>query len=325
MPRALDGNYVKEVFLLKGSNGVTFRISFSYPIAILELDTSKGMIYLHKYVAIYTVNVLKTPFRITHLSSVSITFFKGPITYRVPLQVRQDLPQEEKKPIAKITDLRLNGKNDYVEFMVETDENPDQNVEGKLQNNIDRVITYVCLTFGSGIIGSNVYRGWLWNEQEGNFYVWLKKATAPVSVEEAPLISSLNSIEKTVTSSSEIFSRFQLMSRFYCKQLEEDPGVEKFLWLWTILEIFPMKNTRDIKPISECLSYITRQSAGFIKDKLEIGKLYGLRCDLVHYGKFDMDVPKLAVITTKLGLIVWEILRYMVGLKYTGSLDGFLK
>ncbi len=104
----------------------------------------------------------------------------------------------------------------------------------------------------------------------------------------------------------------------------EKPGEGKFIWLWTILEIFPLKNRTNIKPISELLAAITGQQSQRVKEKLDIGRLYGHRCNLVHNGKLNIDIKEMGEVFRKLENIIYEILRKMSGLPYSGSLDIYL-
>jgi hypothetical protein len=50
-----------------------------------------------------------------------------------------------------------------------------------------------------------------------------------------------------------------------------------------------MRDTSNIRPIAEHLSRATGQSLAKIQDKLDIGRLYGARCSLVHDGKLPVQ------------------------------------
>lgn len=150
----------------------------------------------------------------------------------------------------------------------------------------------------------------------------------------------LNLAKANIMKNSDISARFSLMSKFFSKSLSYSMSEEKFLLLWTILEIYPMKSTSNIKPISECLSIILNLDADDVKEKLGIGKLYGLRSSLVHDGIFRVDMELIdeqydnendlrfyhhtSEILGKLESIVHEVLRYMCGLSYSGSLDEYI-
>jgi hypothetical protein len=130
------------------------------------------------------------------------------------------------------------------------------------------------------------------------------------------------------------------MARFFSKALTYNLGEEKFILLWTALEVFPMKNTTNIAPISICLGNILDRNPDWVKDQLGIVHLYGARCALVHHGQFQINeinsftrydpineqVYKYQESDTiaRLEYIVREIIRYMCGLPYSGSLDQYL-
>ena len=122
-----------------------------------------------------------------------------------------------------------------------------------------------------------------------------------------------------------IKNRFKLMSRFFSKALTEFNDEEKFLWLWTVLEIFPMENTSNIVPISKYLSAVLEKDEQLVKSKLEIGKIYKIRCDFVHEGKFDVADDVLAQYIEKLQLICITVLRKICGDSYNGELDKYFK
>ena len=129
------------------------------------------------------------------------------------------------------------------------------------------------------------------------------------------------------------------MARFLAKSLSYDISEEKFILLWTALEVYPMKNTTNIEPIVLFLSRILQRDITIVKSQLEIGKLYGVRCALVHDGSFNIDTETVNMAydksadryyehsqsrsVAKLEYIVREIMRNMCGLEYSGSLEPY--
>jgi len=107
--------------------------------------------------------------------------------------------------------------------------------------------------------------------------------------------------------------------------LAEPPSEEVFLFLWTILEIFPMRDTTDIRPIGEFLGHLTGRSASEVKAKLGIGRLFGMRSDLVHNGSLGIDDRELGPTIGRLEDICGTILQNLIGLPYGGNLDPYLE
>jgi hypothetical protein len=127
-----------------------------------------------------------------------------------------------------------------------------------------------------------------------------------------------------VTGDSEIDGRFTLMSKLFARALGMEPGEERFLWLWTVLEVFPMKNTSNIQPIGDYLSRVTGRPTAEIKEKLKIGQLFGARSSLVHDGKLPYEPRELGPVLRRLEGIDSAIIRSLGGLPYSGELEEFM-
>lgn len=115
-------------------------------------------------------------------------------------------------------------------------------------------------------------------------------------------------------------NRFNLMSNFYSRSLDYDPSPEKFFLLWTVLEIFPMKDTSNIGPLRDLVKLLTGGDKQ-IERNLDIGRLYGKRCEIVHDGKFYAATSSPDFV--KLEALVHEAIRSILGLPYGGLLDRF--
>jgi len=113
------------------------------------------------------------------------------------------------------------------------------------------------------------------------------------------------------------------MARFLAKAAAYAPSEEKFVMLWTILEIFPMKDTTDIAPISTELARITGRSPKATKEQLGIGRLFGARSDIVHNGTLPIPHSKLGEPIDRLEAICLCLMRDLAGLPYNGSLEKY--
>ena len=178
------------------------------------------------------------------------------------------------------------------------------------------------LIYNSSIFYDLVYRGWLITDDKAIMEAWVRSIEA-FRVDESMLLKGLNEIKKNIDSKDDISLRFDIIARFFSKELMYKPSEEKFILLWTILEIYPMKNTTNIKPISEEIAKIIARSQEIVKEKLAIGELYGYRCDLVHNGKFIIDIKEMGAVFTKLEEIILVILKNISGLPYNGILDKY--
>jgi hypothetical protein len=89
-----------------------------------------------------------------------------------------------------------------------------------------------------------------------------------------------------------------------------------------VLEVFPMKNTSDIRPISDYLARVTGRSALAVKEKLLLGRLFGARSDLAHNGKLPYARNELGGVLNLLEAIDLTVIRSLGGLPYAGELDA---
>ena len=275
-------------------------------------------------------------------SSTKIEFFHKPKVYQVPIQQAFKFPENEERTIVKTGELKLEDNQVYVEIMTQTTlTDPTQALE-LCERNIDNAITLIAALYGPYFLDSLVYRGWLIKGGWGILYSWVQPANRyKISIDGKTLFNSLSIARAKIDRDNDISNRFSLMSRFFVKSLSYSMGEEKFLLLWTILEIFPMKSTSNIRPVSEYLSMLLNIDARTVGERLEIGKLYGLRSALVHEGRFRVDMEVVegyydkdselghyrykSEVLGKLECIVHEILRHMCGLPYSGLLDEHIK
>lgn len=276
-----------------------------------------------KFLTVFKTNLIEgTPLKVIS-DPVKIEMLKGSRTYKVPFQQSSILPKGHKGLISRDARLELDPRSCHIVLTARAEEDNSNNARRICEDASDRIITSLSLIYKPEIFGDLIYRGWLLEEKTGVMEAWIKVSEL-VTLSEKVLSTELEDIIEKQSRDAEILNRFTLMSRFYSRVLNEKPSEEKFILLWTILEIFPMKNKTNIKPIAEYLALITGQQSETIKEKLNIGRLYGSRCNLVHNGKFDIELKDMGIVFTKFENIVYEILRGMIGLAYSGSLDQFL-
>jgi Apea-like HEPN len=294
------------------------------------------------FLAVYKTNFVGKGQARLVFDLTKIEFLFKSKTYLIPVQLAHKFPQKRGRVIVKAQELRLEDNQVYVEITTQTLLNDPNQALIECEKNIDSATTLLSTIYGPYFLDSLTYRGWLIKDDWGILYSWIQPADQDkLNISEKKLFATFSTAREKLSEDSDILRRFSMMAKFFVKSLSYNMSEEKFLLLWTILEIFPMKNTSNIRPISEYLSKITGIDTSIIKDKLEIGKLYGIRSSLVHDGVFRVDVEVLenhyddvskvghfhykSELLGKLENIVHEVLRSMCGLPYSGSLDKYLK
>lgn len=279
-----------------------------------------------KYAKIFKTNLNKgAPIKVIS-DPVAVEVFKESRVYTIPMSKASIYPSWKNAELMNDTSMVLNKdeENYYISIIARTKESNPVIAKRFCEYEIDKIIVMLSVIYTPDLFENLIYNGWLLENDKGIGDMWVKMVNM-IDVNGDNISKQFSSITKFQKEDPDLLKRFTLMSRFFYKSLLEKPGEEKFLWLWTIMEVYPMKDTTNIKPISELIANLTGHTSEYVKEKLSIGKLFGIRSNLVHNGYFDIDIKELGETITKLENIVTEILRYMCGYKYSGALDTYLK
>lgn len=253
---------------------------------------------------------------------VRVEFFEGPRSYEMFIRVCPPVFRLGKdNTIASIKTLQLAGDQFFIEFKARTED-----FDAKRQfceDQIDRVVAQLSVMLSPALFSFRLWEGWISDGKQLPSDFWLR-GEYEIKFEPEDLKKDMASFTKVLSADQDLNTRFTLMSKMFSRAQGIEPGEERFLWLWTVLEVFPMKGTSDIKPISEYLSKIVGIAQRDVKAKLGIGLLANARADLVHDGKLPYTREELAVIAMKLEHIDITVLRSLGGLPYAGHLDKYL-
>lgn len=124
--------------------------------------------------------------------------------------------------------------------------------------------------------------------------------------------------------------QYSKMAKLYAKAASMPISEEKFVKLWTILEIFPLETTPgqplELAKLYELLKTVVGISQNQINKKLKIhSEIYaGYRSEIVHTGSTGFSEIELKNTTEKLEAIVKLVMRHMLGLKYENDLADFI-
>ncbi len=292
------------------------------------------------FVAIFRTNFVADETASFVLHPVRVAVFKGIKIYKIPKQIAYRFPKNEERTVSVGEVLEL-PEGHYIEIKVRTKIEGVDEARSFCEAEVDRIISMLTSVFNIHLFDIPIYRGWLLDNDYGVIGGWTQIVDEPkFRVNSKDVEKTLLQMHRYLKNSDDWFNRFTIMSRFLSKALGYIDGEEKFLLLWTALEVFPMKDTSNIEAIGTCLGEILDADVRLVKDKLEIGKLCGIRCSLVHDGKFNVEKTKKVTFDApeqerryeysesdtfaRLEYIVREIMRYMCGLPYSGSLDQYL-
>ena len=276
-----------------------------------------------EFIAIFKTELIENlPLKIIFTPTIKFEYFKENRKYRINKQTTSVITKGKNTEIARDEDLILDNKQSYLLLTTRSKEKDRSLSIKECENNIDNFITMFSLIYNPYVFYDLVFRGWKIETDRGRMKAWVQFSES-LSLDSNILIGELEKVKKNICTDNDINTRFELISRFFSKALTFNPCEEKFIILWTILEIYPMKDTTNIKPISFELSKIIGRTPDIIKQKLDIGGLYRFRCKLVHDGIFGIDLKDMGNVFSKLEKIILVILRSIAGLPYNGILEKY--
>jgi len=275
-----------------------------------------------RFLKLYSTELITAGYGKVIADPVRIEFFRGARTYdvlqrTVPLVV----PTGVEMTVAAQQSFEVPADHVYIELIARTTESLGQ--RQYCEDQIDRVVAQLSALLSPNLFCQEIWSGWLSDSEQLATDFWLMRSD-PIELNLDDLQDQLGTFSKSLASDPDIEVRFALMSKLFSRAIAMPPGEERFLWLWTILEVFPMKDTTNIQPISEYLWRITGQPSSTVKEKLGIGKLFGARSSLVHDGRLPYTRPELGEVLKKLEAIDMTVIRSIGGMPYAHELEEFL-
>lgn len=258
-------------------------------IAHLDLDA----LFQMRYVAVYRANAPRPEKEMVILkhSGLRVTLHPGPINFSVTVPHTVYEP-----PAATMTlmERQVNFPDDcYLIVECEASENKPGFGIHRSALWIAEIIAVFDLLYRD-VVAEKLFAGVV--NTPGTF-AWVSEA--PVRITAQPLFDTEHLAENIATSytavlalSEDIRERYSLASRWFRRGHETVSLVDKFLYWWIVLEIFPGKDV--VWNTSKLLAakVYPDKTASEIKAKIKLGRIAGLRIDIVHNGKAFVDTDK---------------------------------
>jgi len=182
------------------------------------------------------------------------------------------------------------------------------------------------------IIAERVFEGAI---NKGNAGVFVQEGpftlTAQPSREASEIVGQLTSDLRSVASlTAERRNRFRLGARWYRRGHGSVNPIDKFLSLWTALEVYPGEGDPDVVGLvvgllSSVYPDVPREE---LKARIGIGRIAGLRGDIVHQGKAFVardDEESFSDHLKRLAAIAATCLRMLASLEAGTDLDPFVR
>lgn len=194
-------------------------------------------------------------------------------------------------------------------------------------NDYNRAIAFFSILYSSPLLfNKKLFEGYQLpeNEAEVSFPCFDIHISSPVIINHETQ-ESMTTMNCTINASTELSNRFNLMSKFYVQATHEENLEAKLIWLWTVLEIFPMKDSTNIALINQYLATFIEINLQTIQARLQIGRGHGIRSDLLHNGKLLLTHQETLDFIKKLQITCTVIMRHMTGLPYQNELNEYFE
>ncbi len=126
-------------------------------------------------------------------------------------------------------------------------------------------------------------------------------------------------------------TRLQLAARWFLRGLEARNPVDRFLYFFISLEIFPARGSADVvRSVRELLArrVYPELAPDLIMERTKIGRIVGLRARIVHDGLAFVDIPPspdFEDLLQKLEAVVTVSMRLLAGLPPGPELDLWVR
>lgn len=190
---------------------------------------------------------------------------------------------------------------------------------------LDNVVALLGNIYHPAIFDKRLYTGWDYTDPSllvAESTVFLTETIHRIDSNEVS--SVYDSLDATTK------QKYSKMAKLYAQAASMPTGEEKFVKLWTILEIFPLETTPgqplELARLYGLLKTVARISQNQINRKLKIySEIYArYRSEIVHTGSTGFNEIELKDTTMKLEAIIRLVMRHMLGIEYADDLAEFL-
>jgi len=149
-------------------------------------------------------------------------------------------------------------------------------------------------------------------------------AFSPFVISDDMLEQSIDTWEKFENMGPSKRNKIELALRWYQRGLLESIPDDRYLYFWIPFEILTLEGTTDVDRAADYIkdNLYPSYPKDYIKDRLDIGKMFGWRCDIVHKGQIVFHARDDNRIL-KLKEIVQEILKNELGLEKSNVLNRY--
>lgn len=276
-----------------------------------------------KYLYIYETDIVAPGLKF-NLGNVKIETFAEERTFAIATNIQTVILEGKGGTLLQSNDLYTSPDHTTLLLTARTKETNIFDARKRCVEELDSIVALLGSIYHPTVFDKKLYAGWDYADP-----VPLFAESAVYFTDKVHQIEPVRVAEVYETiGDKELY--FRKMSKMYAQSVSMPISEEKFVKLWTILEIYPLETTPDqrleLDRLYDLLKRVTGLSKNQINKKLKIhSEIYDkFRSEIVHTGSIGFSEIELKNTTAKLDAIVRVVMRDMLGLSYEDELADFI-
>ncbi len=284
------------------------------------------------YAAIYRANLVPPPaqVRIYESPDFFVTLIPGPFAFRYSVPQYRHTSGSTSVTFGAATQAVGEGCYLAISHLFELGASPAARAQAALP--LAELVTTIAIAH-PGLLAEKIYEGVLEPPGMQTFFPeGPLTISSPLTLAPTTLTATLGTHTSSVRNLGRTCrGRIQLASRWYLRGCDARNPVDRLLFWFIALEVFPAAGTADVTAAVRDMLHThvyPDLSARVVKERCGIGRITGLRALVVHDGLSYIDLPadpSFEASLEQLEAIVTVSLRLLLGLPPGNALDRWLR
>ena len=276
-----------------------------------------------KYIYLYETDTVATGINFC-LEDVKIETFNNERVFNIVSNIQRVTLVGRQATLSQSTRLVTNTDHTTILLTARTKEANIIDARKECTEALDRVITLLGNIYHPYIFDKKLYAGW--DSTDASILIAETEVFRTDKIQFIDEGFVVNIYKRLIN----IADNYNKMSKLYAQAVSMPTSEDKFVKLWTILEIYPMQTKPgqrlELDKLYDLLIDVVGISKYKIKKRLKIHhEIYErYRCEIVHTGSTGFSEIELKDTIAKLELIVSVVLRSILGLPYNNELTEYL-
>ncbi|RYX79338.1 hypothetical protein EON76_01285 [bacterium] len=276
-----------------------------------------------KYIYIYETDVVTSGVKFS-LDNVKIETFNDARTFSIAKNLQSVVLQGKETTLAESATLVTSLDHTTLVFTARTKEPNIFDAKKQVIESLDNAVALIGNIYEPTMFDKRIYAGWDYEDPSLIFAEGMVFMTDKIHHIDFELVSTV------YQELPKIAPQYSKMAKLYSQAASMPVSEEKFVKLWTILELYPLE-TEPGKPLElsklyDLLKRIAGVSQNQINKKLKIhSEIFArYRSEIVHTGTIGFSEIELKDTMARLSAIARVVMRHRLGFDYENELQEFL-